>query len=303
MVTPPLDRPWVLGGKADEVFLMAANIATANEAHGINSAPIGGIWVARSTDGGLTFPQQVLAASNADRISGYSGIAGDDEHLYFTYARKVADGRLDMILSKSSDAGRTWSENVFADQLFFPEQCFSPLTIFPAIAADGQGGVFVTWTLENPQTNRIDLFFAASRDHGVTWNKPMLLTDRAGTREIPWITADPGGRVGIVWYETNVTLLDKSSPDPTNLNCVDNAQPDTAWYIHYATSNDPLDASPTFAEGLVQGDPIHKGDLGRPYAEVLQVRFMADGRAATAYVADTPVGVARPIFAIESRTN
>ena len=43
----------------------------------------------------------------------------------------------------------------------------------------------------------------------------------------------------------------------------------------------------------------HKGDLDRPYAEVLQVRFTPDGRAATAYVADVKEGTARPMFAIQ----
>jgi hypothetical protein len=293
----PFDRPWVLGGEKDEVFVTAAQPLLSLESRGLNSPPAGGIWVARSTDGGLTFPQSALAASNQDRLGLNGNLARDKDHVYLFYTKKTGEGRLAIIVTVSSDHGATWTPHVAAEQAFFPGQCFSPLNVFPVVAADGVGGVYLAWTLQNPQTQRIDLFMAASPDSGQTWNKPVLVTDRAGTRDLPWIATDGSGRVGLVWYETNATLLYKSQD---LLVCDRNTPSDAPWRLHYAFSGDALNATPAFTEALVQPDPVHVGPLGQPYAEVVQVRFTPDGRAATAYVADVPEGKARPMFAIQT---
>src|SRR5438552_18963453 len=97
---------------------------------------------------------------------------------------------------------------------------------------------------------------AASRDGGNTWSKPVLVVDRAGTRALPWIAAPAPGEVGLVWYETNATLLDKS--EQMTLYCRDNAPADTAWYLHYASTKNPFDAAPSFTDELVQAQPITK---------------------------------------------
>lgn len=296
IVGAPLDRPWVLGGDKDEVFLTAAQLqGFGYEERGLNTPPVGGIWVARSTDGGMTFPQRVLAVGNQDRIGLNSNLARDGDFLYVMYTKKVAEGRIAVTVAVSKDRGVTWEQHVAAEQDFYPRQC-EPLNLFPSVAADGAGGVYLAWAMENPKTQRIDLFLASSRDHGVTWNAPVSVADRPGTRAFPWVAAQAPGRVGLVWYESNDTLLTHVE----NVQCLDNATSDTAWRIHYASSQDALDAAPRFSETLVQAAPIHQGVLDRPYAEVLQVRFTPDGRAVTAYVADVAEGTARPMFAVQA---
>lgn len=294
----PQDRPWVLGGAKDEVFLTAAQLqATGTEQRGINMPPVGGIWVARSTDGGLTFPQRTMAAGNENRLGLASNLARDDKNLYVLYTKKIAEGKLALMLAVSGDQGATWEQRTVAQQSFFPGQCFGPLDVFPVVATDGIGGVYLAWALQNPETQRDDLFTVASPDHGRTWTKPVLVTDRSGTRSYPWIAAEGPGHIGLVWYETNVTLLLKSAGDGT---CTTNTPPDAGWYLHYAFSDDAHNSTPHFTETLVQPQPVHNGTLDQPYAEVLQVHFTLDGRAATAYVADVPDGTARPMFAIQT---
>src|SRR5207249_5734069 len=66
---------------SDLVFLTAAQPPTASESRGVNAAPAGGIWVSRSTDGGITFSQNVLAAGNENRLSLNGNLARDKDHL------------------------------------------------------------------------------------------------------------------------------------------------------------------------------------------------------------------------------
>lgn len=294
----PMDRPWVLGGAKDEVFVTAAQAQPngVNE-RGANMPPAGGIWVARSTDGGLTFPQRVLAVGNENRLSLNSNLARDGGRLYLAYAKEVTEGRLAMVAATSSDRGATWMHYTIVEQDFVPEQCFSPIFIFPSVAADGRGGVYVAWALLNPETERIDLFLAASPDRGETWNEPVPVTPREGTRAFPWVAAHSSGRVGLAWYETNATVF----PEPRGLaDCTDETPPEAAWHVRYASSSDALSPEPVFAEVLVQAEPVHLGELGRPFAELLQVRYTPEGLAAIAYVADVAEGAARPMFALQA---
>lgn len=297
-VGAPMDRPWALGAANDEVYVTAAQIQGSGiEDQGLATPPAGGIWVARSTDGGQTFPQRVLAIGNENRLGLNSNLAGDDSNLYLMYTKKVGTGQLAVMVAVSANDGQTWDHRPVAQQAFFPNQCLSPLNIFPVVAADGVGGVYLAWVLQNPETDRADLFMASSFDSGETWTEPRLLTDREGTRAYPWIAARGPGQVGLVWYESNVTVLREQRD---KVFCYQDMPSDAAWNLHYALVESTPDAPPTVSEMLVQPEPVHVGDLERPYAEVLQVRFTPDGRAATAYVADVPEGTARPMFAIQA---
>lgn len=297
----PMDRPWIATGSPGEVFVAAAQgQGTGLESRGLSMPPAGGIWVARSGDGGLTFPQQVMAVSNEDRLGHNSNIVLGAGNLYLTYAKKVAEGRLAMMVAVSGDRGATWEHHEAALQDFYPGQCFSPLDIFPVVAADDAGGVYLAWVLKNPETQRQDLFIVASADSGKTWNPPVMLADREGTRGLPWITVGSPGHVGVVWYETNVTTLHKFTDDLTGslkVTCSNNTPKDAEWFIHYAFSSNALDPSPGFLKALVQTEAVGRGELNA--GEFPMVAFHPAGRAAVTYVADVPEGDARPVFALQ----
>lgn len=303
---PLVDRPWALGGDADELFVISRQL-TDTRSTGALPQPPGGIWVIRSTDGGLTFPQQVLVVSNHERPGWYSNLAWGSNRLFFVYPHKVyeenaGEDKLVWMAAISSDRGATWQSRTIVEQPVFVTSC-SATTQFPAVTADQAGGMYATWAANNAETGRVDLFFAASPDGGEHWNEPVIPTDRPGTRAFPWIAAEDAGRVGIAWYETNMTLrpdVDNDSADPSCTwrgPAVESAE----WFLHYAESGNAMDPGPSFRETLVQLQPVHRGTLDRPYAELMQVEFDNEGRAATAYVADVPEGEARPMFALQSR--
>lgn len=299
---PNMDRPWVLGGAADEVFVTGAQVATSGfEQHGLNAPAVGGLWVSRSTDGGLTFPQRVLAVSNEDRLQLNGNLATDGENLYLLYTKKVGEGTLAVVVAISEDRGLTWRESVAATQSFEPGDC-SPLVIFPIIAADPDGGVYAAWVLNNPETRRADLFFVASPDRGEHWHEPTQVTDRPGARGFPWLEAAGQGAVGLVWYETNVTSRTGYTGDATGaagLTCEWLDLGEAEWFVHYAFTGNAPAASPTFSEALVDARAVHRGQLDRPYAERIDLAFDLQGRAAVVYVADVPEGTARPMFALQ----
>lgn len=302
-LTPPVDRPWVLASGANEVFVASQQPTLAAEGFGAEAPPVGGIWVARSTDGGATFPTQSLVTDNGARLGFQSNLAEGPGGLYIAYPMKVGEGRLAIVVARSEDRGASWSERVAAEQAFFPGQCFSPLSIFPTMAADATGGVYVAWSLQNPLTNRTDLFVAASADGGDRWNAPIMIADREGTRLFPWIAARGPGQLGLAWYETNVSLVTWRSDDvegDLRLSCVAPGPEDSPWSIRFASMDDARDPAPRWDEVLVQPEPVTRDRyLHRPYAELLGLAFDPQGRAAVAYVADVPEGIARPMFALQ----
>lgn len=302
VLAPPVDRPWVVGGEGGEAFVTAAQLATTGyEQQGLSSPPPGGIWVARTTDGGRTFPQQARATDNEGRIELNGNIArSPDGALYLAFVQKVAKGVLALDVARSTDNGVTWDVVRAAQQSFPPGAC-SPLKIFPVMATDDAHGVFLAWVLDNPDTGRYDLFFVASPDAGATWRTPFLVTSRDGTRLYPSIVGGSAGRAALAWYEANETLKDAFTTDPPRLQCDwTDAAGDAAWYVRYAVTSNATADSPSFVEGLVQEEPFTRGSIARPYAERFGIAAFPDGSAAVVYPADVAEGPARPVFARQS---
>ena len=125
---------------------------------------------------------------------------------------------------------------------------------------------------------------------------PVLVVDRPGTRLYPSIVAQGPGRVGLAWYETNATSY---PPHATPNSCPDDTPENATWFIRYAFSGNATDASPIFVDSPIQAAPVHVGQLGHPFAEVLQLRSTSDGRAYLSYAADVSQGQGRPMFAMQ----
>lgn len=293
----PVDRPWLAGGSPNELYLTSAQLPGALDATGLPGAPAGGIWVARSTDSGKTFPQQTLVVSNSDRFASNGNIAVSGADVHVVYVRKIDAGMLALMVATSRDRGVTWTRTEVAQQPY-PQGSCTPIVQFPAIASDRRGDVFLAWALQDPRVNRVDVFFAASPDRGGHWTTAWRVTDRDGSRAYPWIAASDGGQVGIVWYETNITALYKPDETQEGLGCswqgvgIEQA----AWHVQYAGIENALEFPPRIAEAPASGT-VHVGTLGRPFAEVLQLAFDPAGRAATAFPAEDASGQPHPMFA------
>lgn len=300
------DRPWILGGEPGEVFVAAPDVqgmllGSPSTFLGVRDVPTpGGIWVARSTDGGRTFPQQVLAVGNEGRFPFGSNLAAGNGNLYISYIVAVSDEEARYMLALSKDRGLTWTHKVAAPMPYDRNNCAPyPTTLFPAMAADEEGGVYLVAAYNDPVVRRTDIMLIVSPDGGETWHPPARLTDRPGTRVFPWVAAAGAGRVGIAWYESSRTIAPENITNPAErATCgSEGDEVESDWFLHYAESRDATAAAPEFEEVLAQPTPVNRSAvLGRPFAEFLQVEFDPEGRAAIAYASDTEAARGRPMF-------
>lgn len=300
-LAPPVDRPWVVGGQPGEVYLSYAELGPDGyDEHGLTAPPVGGVWVLRSTDGGMTFPQQVMVAGNADRIGLSGSLARSDSGVLHTvYTNKIGDGLLAVVATTSKDSGKTWVPHEIGRQSFPRGDCW-PTFLFLQIAADADRGAYAIWALDSADTGRFDLYFAASADDGDHWSQPMLLADRVGGRVYPTVAAWGHGNVGVAWYETSAPVQQAYTNGPlgtAKLLCEFTNASDADWYLHVATATHP--ASPAdFAEQLGQRTPVHRGPLDRPWADLLGSAFTPDGRFAVSYVSDDAGQQPKPMLAL-----
>lgn len=231
--------------------------------------------------------------NNARRMGHNSPIVRSGENLFFAYGLKTGEGRFAVMVATSGDAGRAWSHQAVAEQAFFVGQCLSPMEIFPAIAADENGAVHVAWSLHNPETQRVDLFFASSPDLGKTWGDALMMVDRPGQRKLPWIDTDANGTVGLAWYETNASGLTTRD----EIQCLDSTPDEAEWFVHLARISDPLGRA-EIQETRAVTEIIDVGSLGGT-GEFLSFAFDSHGQAGLAYMALGKDGEYHPMYVRE----
>jgi hypothetical protein len=182
------DRPWLAGGKADEVFL-ATNSATEDHV------------IMQSTDGGTSCSTTIPGASGQGK-------------LYYDPRR---DSLVEPALQGNAAIGvTTWhrGDAQFTDGPFINLK--SPiLAFFPSMAIDDAGNIYLVWTTDEragdnggcsgggtPQTNGV--YMAVSKDFGKSWSKPVLVSSAPGQLAFwPWAVAGDAGKLSIVWYQSD----------------------------------------------------------------------------------------------------
>jgi hypothetical protein len=179
------------------------------------------VAVAHSYDGSKTWTSvKVVPAQKSPPCDLYTGTAvGNDGTVYVTWMYLnpcTPSSKGDMLFSKSSDGGNTWSEPVLMGVVL---QSGIPNTKvyvqnYPAIAVDNSNGpysgslyvVMYNWTGTFMQVQVL-----RSPDGGDTWTKPVLVAPGITHDQfLPWISVGPTGLVGVSW-------LDRRN-DPTNVN-------------------------------------------------------------------------------------
>jgi hypothetical protein len=237
------DRPWLAGGKPNEVFL-ATNTAENTLSH----------QIFQSTDGGdncsaTGIPDQ---GTTTDGKFDYTG-AGKIYYSHrsqrliepITYVDHSNPGPF-----KAVGVG-TWNRG---DAQFTPHLAVqtSMYAHWPAIAIDSADNVYMVYDdnptragtsggcdgNETPAPNSIKM--VVSRDFGQTWSSPVTIAHPPNGRVFwPWIAAGDEGRVSIVWYQAdrvadldcqpaNVSIFEAhttnaTAPQPT-LDVVDAAE-------------------------------------------------------------------------------
>jgi hypothetical protein len=190
------DRPWLAGGKRDEVFLATNTTRSGHQ-------------VFRSTDGGQSCPVNGIP-DTGDDSSGHH-YDGNGKLLY----DRKRDALAEPITYDDGLGVSTWRRG---DAAFTPHRVYTGSTYahWPMLVQDGGGALYLIWDTdprqagtnggcdgeETPAANQV--LMSSSTDFGKTWSAPRAVASPTNARAFwPWAVAGDAGKVSVVWYQTN----------------------------------------------------------------------------------------------------
>jgi hypothetical protein len=266
------DRPWLAGGKANEVFLST------------DSDSPSGHYFFHSTDAGGSCDQNGIpdqgTAANGDSFEGQGKIFYDHTRgnlvepvLYHDQNTGFPDGVGIGILKNAS--------NAFGD----PNAAFTDVHIantteyshWPSMAIDAKGNYYMVWDTDardpnsqngcpssdsgsesfgsvppqnanTPLANKVML--SRSSDGGQTWSQPKVVAYAPGHRLLwPWVTAGAAGQIGVVWYQYDSVVDPDCAPSTANV---------TVWAARLSNATS---GSPNESVVNASGRSIHSGSI------------------------------------------
>lgn len=321
---PLVDRQW-LAADGNTVY-MSYHLVVSNT-----------IGVARSTDGGRTYTYRGNAV-DLDHVAQtlYDNELGPivvDTHstaspkpLYTTFvAPSTANANLasaagttasvanGVYLAMSLDGGATWKDT----EVYVGAPDVSLDRIFPALAVDAGGGIWIAWSdlshvyvthsLTRPKTGGRDATTLPATDTSllgavtsnldpvldaalpeapgatVTWSAPQAVdTGPARANLYPWLAGGGSHRSDLVWYGGTGTSI---------------ADPSNQWSVHLAQLTSASNGSLTVVQTIASDHVIHTGEIcttgvtcsgtSRTLLDFFQVAVAPDGRAAIAWADDS----------------
>jgi hypothetical protein len=137
-----------------------------------------------------------LADVLAESAVAFDVAAASDRALHLVYlrAQHTGDAAAGVYHRRSDDGGATWSAPVAIDTSRY-YRLLSPESSHLRLAADGSGGVYVTW--DHPHLER--LLLAGSSDEGATWSEPVTVGDPDGRPQRGRLFSVPGESESEVW--------------------------------------------------------------------------------------------------------
>lgn len=264
--TPIQDRQWVATAGNDVVYHATHQIGT-------------GLVVARSVDGGLTYPIQAPVVTSLTRncvcppgtLIAEAGTAIRPERVGLIYSTSTG-----VDFASSSNGGLNWSAATID-----PQMGGSTLHAFPVVANAGGGTLVATWL--DVTLGRSRVMYSRSTAWGAsgTWSTPSVVVS-AGTSVFPWIDAyrdaQNNVRVGISLYHTPAAAFPDAVPDSAE------------WHLKYVESTNfgawgRLDVvDPT----AVKSGPICTDGVNcskdRELGDFQMVKFSPTGKANFSYV-------------------
>jgi photosystem II stability/assembly factor-like uncharacterized protein len=136
------------------------------------------ILVARSTDGGATYQEPVLVRKKGVANIGVIPRIGADGSVYLVWTATISDGSTIFMLSKSEDAGQTWSRpHAITDVTTRGEQGIRDGAGLPSFTIDpATGTLYVAW--QDGRFGPADqAALIQSTDGGKTWSDPVRASD------------------------------------------------------------------------------------------------------------------------------
>ena len=147
------------------------------------------ILFAKSTDGGATFTTPVNISNNSGDSS-FPKILASENNIYVTWAFTVTTTDYDVLFSKSTDGGATFTTPVNLSNTVRD-------TGLPQMTVSGNN-IYITW--ENNGRGNFDVFVAKSTDSGNTFSTPVNVSKNPKSSGAPQIVAS-GNDVYVAWMD------------------------------------------------------------------------------------------------------
>lgn len=127
--------------------------------------------------------------------------------------------------------------------------------IFPAVAIDRAGNVYVVWIDESDH----NVYYAWSRDAGQHWSSPVHINGNdANSNVFPWAQAGASGDLVVAWYGSPTHLDSDNLPSWYNDR---RAADDFPWYGYVSLIRNAASASPNFVQQRFTQAPMHYGQI------------------------------------------
>lgn len=215
---PADDRQWLANLDSKVVYITSKQL-------GADLSGTDSIYVAKSMDGGVTFP--LVSQVTTPEVGIQPGDQGNmlvDKNNGSVYT--VFFGAMDnqLYLAKSVDAGQTWMLKL----AYQAPDNVSLAHVFPSLALDNAGNLYIAFS------DGATSYLIHSTDGGQNFSAPVRVNAGANAKTTvePWVVAGDAGRVAIFFYGTSDASFNSSSAH---------------WSVYMAQSQNALASVPTFA--------------------------------------------------------
>jgi hypothetical protein len=273
---PADDRQWLANYGSDVVYITSKQL-------GADLSGTDSIYVAKSTDGGVTFPfvSPVTTPELGIQPGDQGNIVVDQNNGNVYLAFFGYPGSNQLYVAKSVDGGQSWILKL----AYAAPSNVSLVHVFPSINIDGAGNLYVVFS------DGVASYLVTSTNGGATWSTPVQVNAGANAKTSlePWVVTGDPGKINIFFYGTS---------DPNFMSS--SAQ----WRIYMAQSQNALAAVPTFlitaATGVMHQGPICVNGTGcasgtRNLLEYFYPDTYPDGNAMAVYPDDLHVNPATTI--------
>lgn len=215
---PADDRQWLAYQDANVVYITSKQLGA--DLNGTSS-----IYVAKSTDGGVTFP--FVSQVTTPELGVQPGPQGNmlvDRNNGSVYTVFLSAMENQLYLAKSVDAGQTWMLKL----AYQAPDNVSIVHVFASLALDSAGNLYIAFS------DGATSYLIHSTDGGLNFSAPVRVNAGANAKTTvePWVVAGDAGKVAVFFYGTSDPSFNSSSAH---------------WSIYMAQSQNALAAVPTFA--------------------------------------------------------